>query len=59
MAALNEYLLSEMLYIPLYYAGQHLATSWGVKALDDVAGGEGGNPRFGTYSRIAHLWDLE
>jgi peptide/nickel transport system substrate-binding protein len=59
MAALNEYLLAEMLLVPLYYSGQHLVARRGVKALDDVAGGEGGNPRYGTYTRNARSWDLE
>lgn len=59
MRALSDFVASELPLLMLYHLADYLAVRRGVKALDDLAGGQGANPLYGSYSRNAHLWDVQ
>ncbi|MBM2810576.1 MAG: hypothetical protein HW416_1335 [Chloroflexi bacterium] len=59
MAALSDFVVSELPLLPLYYQLDFLGSRKGIRALDDSEGGAQPSVRpFGTYSRNAHLWDV-
>ncbi|HZT06944.1 MAG TPA: ABC transporter substrate-binding protein [Chloroflexota bacterium] len=59
MKAIGEYVSTELPFLVLYGTVDPLAVRKGVKALDDRDGGDSGGRPFGTYTRDAHLWDVE
>jgi len=58
MNAISEFAAAELPLLMLYHDAFFLGARQGVKALDDVAGGQGANPLYGGYGRNAHLWDV-
>lgn len=60
MRAISDFVVSELPFLPFYYTVDLIGVRKGVRALDDVEGGSVPAARpFGTYSRNAHLWDLD
>jgi hypothetical protein len=59
MKAINDYFVAELPLLPLYFIVQHTTVVKGVNAFDDIDGAEGAERLYGSYSRNAHLWDLE
>jgi peptide/nickel transport system substrate-binding protein len=59
MHAVSEFVASELPFLVLYYTPETLGVRKGVKALDDFSGGDDASHPYGTYTRNAHLWDLE
>jgi peptide/nickel transport system substrate-binding protein len=58
MRAISELAAGDLPLLILYHGAHYLGARRGVKALDDVAGGQGANPLYGGYGRNAHLWDV-
>jgi peptide/nickel transport system substrate-binding protein len=59
MRAISEFVTAELPLLILFYKPEHLGVRKGVLAYDDVAGGAEAAQPYGTYSRHAHLWDVE
>jgi len=59
MRSLSEFMVSELPVLVSYYSTEHSGVRKGVRALDDVSGGQHSSRAYGTYSRNAHLWDVE
>ncbi len=59
MRAISEFAEAELPILVLFTTADHLAVRKGVRALSDHMGGEGGGGTYGTYSRNAHLWDVD
>ena len=59
MRAINEYVVNELPFLILYYLPDHLGVRKGVNAYGDVEGGAEGARPYGTYTRNAHLWDVQ
>ncbi len=59
MRAVGEFVAGELPLLMLFHLADYLAVRQGVKALDDLAGGQGANPLYGSYSRNAYLWDVQ
>jgi peptide/nickel transport system substrate-binding protein len=59
MRSISEYVAAELPILMLYHLADYLGVRRGVTALDDLAGGQGANPIYGSYSRNAHLWDVQ
>jgi peptide/nickel transport system substrate-binding protein len=57
--ALSDYEVSQLPLLVLYFTPRFLGARKGVKAFDDVAGGSEASVPYGTYTRNAHLWDVE
>jgi peptide/nickel transport system substrate-binding protein len=58
MRAIGEYVAAEIPLLPVAYNVHYLGVRKGVRALGDTEGGDGAI-ELGSYSRNAHLWDLE
>lgn len=58
MRAISEFVASELPLMMLYHLADYLGVRQGAKALDDLAGSQGGNPLYGGYARNAHFWDV-
>jgi peptide/nickel transport system substrate-binding protein len=58
MRAIGEYIAEEVPLLPVAYNVHYLGVRKGVRALNDTEGGDGA-VELGSYSRNAHLWDLE
>lgn len=58
MGATGEYVAAKVPPLPVVNNVHHLGVRKGVRALDDIEGGDGAM-EIGSYSRNAHLWDLE
>jgi peptide/nickel transport system substrate-binding protein len=58
MRAINDYWVSEVPLLILFFKPEHLGVRKGVQAYDDLEGGMEGSQPYGTYSRNAHLWDV-
>ena len=56
---LSELIVTELPMLIFYYSRHTIGARKGVRALDDIAGGQQSSRPYGTYSRNAHLWDLE
>jgi peptide/nickel transport system substrate-binding protein len=54
-----EFIASELPFLIFYFSTHHTGARTGVRALDDVAGGMQSSRPYGTYSRNAHLWDVD
>ena len=54
----GEYVAAEIPLLPVAYNVHYLGVRKGIRALDDTEGGDGAIA-LGSYSRNAHLWDLE
>jgi ABC-type transport system substrate-binding protein len=59
MHELSDLIATELPMLIFYYSRHQLGVRKGVRALDDIAGGQQSSRPYGTYSRNAHLWDLE
>jgi peptide/nickel transport system substrate-binding protein len=59
MHDLSEFVAEELPLLVFYYSTHHTGVRKGVRALDDVAGGQQSSRPYGTYSRNAHLWDID
>jgi ABC-type transport system substrate-binding protein len=60
MKAISDFVVAELPFLAAYYTVDLIGVRKGVSALDDVEGGAvPAAAPFGTYSRNAHLWDLE
>jgi peptide/nickel transport system substrate-binding protein len=59
MRDLGEFMATELPLLVTAYSTEHSGVRKGVRALEDVAGGQHSSRPYGTYSRNAHLWDLE
>lgn len=60
MKAISDYVVAELPFLATYYTADHIGVRKGIKALDDVEGGAiASSPPFGTYTRNAHLWDVQ
>ncbi|MBM2809962.1 MAG: hypothetical protein HW416_721 [Chloroflexi bacterium] len=59
MKAVGDFIGAELQFLPLFWTVDPIPVRKGVKAMDDVTGAEGGGRPFGSYTRNAHLWDLE
>lgn len=59
MRAISDYITREVPLLILFYKPEHLGVRKGVSAYDEVAGGTEASQPYGTYSRNAHLWDVE
>jgi ABC-type transport system substrate-binding protein len=58
MRAINDYVVTELPVLPIFYGVFYTAAHRGVKAFDDIAGAEGQERFYGGYTRNAYLWDL-
>lgn len=58
MRSIGEYVAAEIPLLPVAYNVHYLGVRKGVRALDDTEGGDGA-VELGSYSRNAHLWDIE
>jgi peptide/nickel transport system substrate-binding protein len=58
MRAISDYVGAHVALLPVFYPFQYIGVRKGVKALEDHAGGMG-QSQYGSFSRNAHLWDLE
>lgn len=59
MREVGEFAASELPILVLFTTADHIAVRRAVRAFEDHMGGEGGGASYGTYSRNAHLWDME
>jgi hypothetical protein len=59
MRDISEFMVTELPLLIAYYSREHSGVRRGVRALDDVSGGQHSSRPYGTYSRNAHLWDVE
>ncbi|HEY3117765.1 MAG TPA: ABC transporter substrate-binding protein, partial [Chloroflexota bacterium] len=63
MKSINDYIISQMLFLPTFYQAAWMAARKGVKAYDDLAGGYGAhvgaNGFWGSFYRNAYLWDIQ
>jgi peptide/nickel transport system substrate-binding protein len=59
MKAISDYVTAELPFLILYFLPDHLGVRKGVRAYDDVEGGAEGAQAYGTYTRNAHLWDVQ
>jgi hypothetical protein len=57
--AISDFIVAELPFLVAYGTAWPLAVRTGVKALDDYDGGGGGGAAYGTYTRNAHLWDID
>jgi peptide/nickel transport system substrate-binding protein len=57
MRDVAEFIAAELPLLIFYFNTDHLGVRAGVRALDDVTGGQHSSRPFGTYTRNAHLWD--
>jgi hypothetical protein len=59
MKAINDYFITELPLLPLFFIVQFTAAVKSVKAFEDIDGAEGSERIYGSYARNAHLWDVE
>jgi peptide/nickel transport system substrate-binding protein len=59
MRDISEFFVEQLPLLIAYYSTHHTGVRAGVRALDDVAGGQQSARPYGTYSRNAHLWDVD
>lgn len=59
MKAASDFVAAELPFLVLFAAADHLGARSGVKALEDHRGGDSAGGPYGTYTRNAHLWDVE
>ncbi len=59
MHEISEFVAEELPLLIFYYSTHHTGVRKGVHALEDVAGGQQSSRPYGTYSRNAHLWDVD
>jgi peptide/nickel transport system substrate-binding protein len=56
---ISDFVGSQLPLLILYFTPRFLGVRTGVKAFGDTAGGSDASVPYGTYSRNAHLWDVE
>lgn len=59
MREISELIATELPMLVYYYSRHVIGARKGVLALDDLSGGQQSSRPYGTYSRNAHLWDVE
>jgi peptide/nickel transport system substrate-binding protein len=59
MRAISDYVASELPFLIVYYVPDHVGIRTGVKAFDDTDGGAEAAQPYGTYTRNAHLWEVQ
>jgi peptide/nickel transport system substrate-binding protein len=59
MRELGDLIANDLPFLIFYYSTHHTGFRSGVKALDDIGGGQQSSRPYGTYSRNAHLWDID
>jgi peptide/nickel transport system substrate-binding protein len=59
MKAISDFVTETLPFSIIFVTTLDVAVRKGVKALDDHQGGDGATRPYGTYSRNAHLWELQ
>ena len=59
MRDISEFMATELPLLVTYFSTEHSGVRKGIRALEDVSGGQHFSRPYGTYSRNAHLWDVE
>lgn len=59
MKAISDFVTAELPFLIVFVTTLDVAVRAGVKAHDDHRGGDGATRPYGTYSRNAHLWELQ
>jgi peptide/nickel transport system substrate-binding protein len=59
MKAISDFVTETLPFLIVFLTTNDVAVRKGVKALDDYRGGDGATRPYGTYSRNAHLWELQ
>jgi len=60
MQAISDFVAAELLpLMPVYFLPEQMGVRAGVKAFDDIDGGEEAAQYFGTFTRNAYLWDVQ
>lgn len=59
MSTIADFIATELPLLIFNYNTDHLGVRAGVRALDDVAGGQHSSRPYGTYTRNAHRWDVD
>jgi peptide/nickel transport system substrate-binding protein len=59
MHDIAEFVATQLPLLIVYYNTDHIGVRKGVRALDDIAGGQHSSRPYGTYTRNAHLWDID
>jgi len=57
--AISDYEVSQLPLLIMYFTPRFIGVRSGVKAFDDIVGGSEASIPYGTYTRNAHLWDLQ
>ena len=57
--SISDYEVSQLPLLILYFTPRFVGVRTGVKAFDDIAGGSEASIPYGTYTRNAHLWDIQ
>jgi peptide/nickel transport system substrate-binding protein len=57
--ALSDFVAAELPFLLIFSTAEHIAVRKGVKAFDDHTGGDSAARPYGTYTRNAHLWELQ
>ncbi len=58
MRDIADFIATDLPLLITYYNTDHIGVRAGVRALDDVSGGQHSSRPYGTYTRNAHLWDV-
>lgn len=59
MRQIADFIAAELPMLVTYFNTDHIGVRKGVQALDDIRGGQHSSRPYGTYTRNAHLWDVE
>jgi hypothetical protein len=59
MKAISDFVTETLPFSIIFVTTLDVAVRKGLKALDDHQGGDGATRPYGTYSRNAHLWELQ
>jgi len=59
MKAISDFMVAELPLLITYYNTDHIGVRKGIRAMDDAAGGAQAGQPYGTYTRNAHLWDMD
>jgi ABC-type transport system substrate-binding protein len=57
--AISDFVVAELPMLLIFSTAEHIAVRKGVKAFDDHTGGESAARPYGTYTRNAHLWEVQ
>jgi len=59
MKAISDFWAAELPLLLVYYVPEIVGVRSGIKAFDDVDGGEEAAQYFGTFTRNAYMWDVQ